>query len=282
MIKVVGVKFNHTCKIYYFDPENVEYKKGEGVIVETARGIEFGSVMIEPHNVCDDEVVMPLKPILRKATIQDEKKVEENEKKVSFAIENAQREADKLNLEMKIVDAEFPFDNSKVVIYFTAPSRIDFRELVKSLASILHQRIDLRQIGTRDETKILGGIAPCGRVCCCKSFLQDFKKVSIKMAKTQGLHLNPEKISGLCGRLMCCLEYENDYYAEVYGKMPKLGAKAKTPEGEGVVVSNDMLKLTSKVKITTEGGGEVYKDFPVDKLEFKKVKLEETNEEADL
>ncbi len=281
MIKVVGVKFNHTCKIYYFNPENVEYKKGEGVIVETARGVEYGKVMIEPHDVLDDEVVMPLKPIMRKATIQDEKNVEENEKKVSFAIESAQKEADKLNLEMKVVDAEFPFDNSKVIIYFTAPTRIDFRELVKSLASILHQRIDLRQIGTRDEAKILGGIAPCGRVCCCKSFLPDFKKVTIKMAKYQGLSLNPSKISGLCGRLMCCLEYESDLYKDAYFKMPKIGSEVITPDGKAIVIANNMLKLLVKTKTTLKDGTTTYNEYKLDEIKFNKQKIEEVKEEDD-
>ena len=171
---------------------------------------------------------------------------------------------------MKLIGCEFAFDGKKLVFYFTSDGRVDFRELVKVLAARFHLRIELRQIGIRDETKILGGIAPCGRTCCCSSCMSDFGKVSIKMAKTQGLHLNPGKISGLCGRLMCCLEYENDYYAEVYGKMPKVGGTVGTPEGQGVVVSNDMLKLISKVKITKGDGSEIYKDFPVDRLEFKK------------
>jgi cell fate regulator YaaT (PSP1 superfamily) len=173
---------------------------------------------------------------------------------------------------MKLVSCEYSFDGKKLVINFSADERVDFRELVKVLASHLHTRIELRQIGVRDETKLLGGIAPCGRECCCSCNISDFGKVSIKMAKNQGLHLNPTKISGLCGRLMCCLEYENDYYAEVYKKMPKLGGTVGTPEGEGVVVSNDMLKLICKVKISKGDGSEVYKDFPVDRLEFKRAK----------
>ena len=197
MVKIIGVKFNHSCKIYYFDPKDKEFKKGEGVIVDTVRGTEYGKVVVENREVPDDAIVQPLKPVTKKASKKDEEKIEENEKKIPWVIDVAQKEIEKCGLDMKIVDAEFPFDNSKIIIYFTAPSRID-----------------LRQIGTRDEAKLLGGLAPCGRVCCCKSFLPDFKKVTIKMAKNQGLSLNPAKISGLCGRLMCCLEYENEPYAE--------------------------------------------------------------------
>ena len=192
--------------------------------------------------------------------------------KIPEAMEFAQEKIQELNLDMKLIGCEYAFDGKKVVFYFTADGRIDFRELVKVLAARFHLRIELRQVGIRDETKILGGIAPCGRTCCCASCMSEFGKVSIKMAKNQGLHLNPSKISGLCGRLMCCLEYENEYYAEVYKKMPKLGGTVGTPEGTGVVVSNDMLKLISKVKISKEDGSEVYKDFPVDRLEFKRNK----------
>jgi cell fate regulator YaaT (PSP1 superfamily) len=173
---------------------------------------------------------------------------------------------------MKLIGCEFAFDGKKIVFFFTSDGRVDFRELVKVLAGKFKLRIELRQIGIRDETKILGGIAPCGRTCCCASCMSDFGKVSIKMAKNQGLHLNPGKISGLCGRLMCCLEYENDYYAEVYKKMPKVGGTVGTPEGNGIVVSNDMLKVISKVKITKGDGSEVYKDFPVSELDFKRAK----------
>ena len=279
MVKIVGVKFNHTCKIYYFDPKDIQFKKGEGVIVETVRGTEYGKVVIENKEVPDDTIVQPLKPVTKKASKKDEEKIEEHEKKIPWIIDVAQKEIEKCGLDMKIVDAEFPFDNSKIIIYFTAPSRIDFRDLVKSLATELHHRIDLRQIGTRDEAKLLGGLAPCGRVCCCKSFLPDFKKVTIKMAKNQGLSLNPAKISGLCGRLMCCLEYENDYYADACKKVPKLGGTVGTPEGEGVVISNDMLKMISKVKITKGDGSEVYKDFPVERLTFKKANKPEKDDD---
>ena len=272
MAKIIGVKFKNTAKIYYFAPANDTdvYEEKSGVVVETAKGLEFGTVVFGVKEVPDSEIVHPLKPVLRKATEKDIKTVKDNEKKIPDAMEYAENKIREMNLDMKLIGCEFAFDGKKLVFYFTSDGRVDFRELVKVLAARFHLRIELRQIGIRDETKILGGIAPCGRTCCCSSCMSDFGKVSIKMAKTQGLHLNPGKISGLCGRLMCCLEYENDYYAEVYGKMPKVGGTVGTPEGQGVVVSNDMLKLISKVKITKGDGSEIYKDFPVDRLEFKK------------
>ena len=271
MAKIVGVKFKNTAKVYYFAPAEgvVDYKKDSGVIVETAKGLEYATVVFGLKEVDDDQIVHPLKPILRKATEKDEKAVKENEKKIPEALEFANKKIEELKLTMKLIGCEYAFDGKKIVFYFTADGRVDFRELVKILAAQFHLRIELRQVGIRDETKILGGIAPCGRTCCCASCMPEFGKVTIKMAKTQGLHLNPGKISGLCGRLMCCLEYENDYYSEVYKKMPKVGGTVGTPEGEGVVIGNDMLKLTSKVKITKGDGSEVYKDFPVDRLDFK-------------
>ncbi len=278
MVKIVGVKFNHTCKIYYFSPNGLELFKGDGVIVETARGVEYGKVVIAPTEVDDSEIVSPLKPVTRKATKKDEETVKAHENKVPYIIEVATKEVEKCGLEMKIVDAEYPFDNSKIIIYFTAPNRIDFRELVKSLATVLKQRIDLRQIGTRDETKILGGIAPCGRVCCCKSFLPDFKKVTIKMAKNQGLSLNPAKISGLCGRLMCCLEYENEPYAEAYKKMPKVGSEVTTPDGKATVISNNMLKMLVKTKTVLKDGSLLYNEYKLEDVKFKKNKDVEEND----
>lgn len=274
MAKIIGVKFKNTAKIYYFSPAEgeTEYPEKTGVIVETAKGLEYGTVVFGLKEVKDSEIVHPLKPILRRATEKDEKKIRENEKKIPEAMEFANEKIQEMKLQMKLIGCEYAFDGKKIVFYFTSESRVDFRELVKVLAGKFHLRIELRQVGIRDETKILGGIAPCGRTCCCASCMSDFGKVSIKMAKNQGLHLNPGKISGLCGRLMCCLEYENDYYAEVYKKMPKVGGTVGTPEGEGVVISNDMLKLISKVKITKGDGSEVYKDFPVDRLNFKKAK----------
>ncbi len=280
MVKIVGVKFNHSCKIYYFDPQGENYVEGEGVIVDTARGTEYGVVAVAPKCVEESEIVSPLKPITRRATKKDAQRVEENEKKLPSIIETAKKEVEKCGLEMKITGAEFPFDNSKIIIYFTAPARIDFRDLVKSLAQALHHRIDLRQIGSRDEAKLLGGIAPCGRVCCCNSFLPDFKTVTIKMAKNQGLSLNPSKISGLCGRLMCCLEYENEPYAEAYKKMPKVGSEVQTPDGKATVISNNMLKMLVKTKTTMKDGTVTYKDYALDEIKFKNNKIKEPDEEV--
>lgn len=273
MAKIVGVKFKNTAKIYYFAPEEgVEYQEKTGVIVETAKGLEYGTVVMGVTDVPEEKIVHPLKPIIRKATEKDEKTIRDNEQKIPEALEFANKKIEEMKLNMKLVGCEYAFDGKKLAFFFTSDNRVDFRELVKVLASKFHVRIELRQIGIRDETKLLGGIAPCGRECCCASYLSDFAKVTIKMAKNQGLHLNPGKISGLCGRLMCCLEYENEYYAEACKKVPKLGGTVGTPEGDGVVISNDMLKMITKVKITKEDGSEVYKDFPVDRLKFKKAK----------
>ena len=258
MAKIVGVKFKNTSKIYYFAPTEEEYAENSGVVVETAKGLEYGVVAFGVKEVDDKDCVLPLKPIIRKANKRDMENMKRNEARVPE------------KLKMKLVGCEYSFDGTKVVFYFTADGRVDFRELVKDLASVFRIRIELRQVGIRDETKLIGGLAPCGRPCCCGSCMPDFRKVSIKMAKTQGLSLNPSKISGLCGRLMCCLEYESEYYGDAYKKMPKLGGKVTTPEGEGVVVSNNMLKLISKVKIVKNDGSEVYKDFPVGELKFKR------------
>lgn len=263
MAKIVGIKFNHSGKVYYFDPADVFYKKGEGVVVETARGLEFGKVSIEPKSVDDSEIVQPLKPIIRKANQRDYERVKVNEAKVYDAIKTVEKKIADHKLNMKLIDAEFTFDNTKVIFYFTAPGRIDFRELVKNLAATFHIRIELRQVGIRDETKILGGIAPCGRECCCKGAMTDFKKVTIKMAKMQGLSLNPTKISGLCGRLMCCLAYENEHYSETFKKMPKIGSEVKTPDGTGTVIANNMLKMLVRVKIERNDGSLLFKEYPL-------------------
>lgn len=283
MAKVVGVKFKNTAKVYYFAPanENEIYKEKEGVIVETAKGQELGEVVFGVKEVKDEEVVHPLKPIVRKTTEKDDRLMRENEKRIPEVMKFAAEKVEEHKLDMRLIKAEFSFDGKKLLIYFKAPERVDFRELVKDLAGHFHVRIELRQIGIRDETKLLGGIAPCGRACCCSGAMTDFGKVSVKMAKTQGLHLNPGKISGLCGRLMCCLEYENDYYAEVYKKMPKVGGTVISPEGEGIVVSNDMLKMITKVKIAKGDGSEVYKDFPVDRLEFRKGQQQKGKKDSD-
>lgn len=280
MAKIVGIKFAHAKKIYYFDPKEEFYKEGSGVIVETARGVEYGIVAIEPKDVDDSEVVQPLKPIVRRANNKDAERVKRNEARRPDAMKLANEKVLARGLNMKLVDCEFAFDGSKVVFYFTAVGRIDFRELVKDLASAFKLRIELRQIGTRDETKMLGGFGPCGRECCCASCLQDVKKVSIKMAKTQGLSLNPGKISGLCGRLMCCLEYENYHYSETYKKMPKIGSEVTTPEGKATVVSTNMLKDIVRVKF--DNNGELaYKDFELKVLKFKKAHKEDPDDVVD-
>ena len=283
MAKIIGVKFKNTAKIYYFAPANDKdvYKEDTGVIVETAKGVEYGTVVFGVKEVEDKEIVHPLKPVLRKATEKDEKRIAENQEKIPEAMAFALEKIKEQNLAMKLVGAEYSFDGKKLTYYFSADNRIDFRELVKVLAQKFHLRIELRQIGIRDETKLLGGIAPCGRTCCCASCLPDFGKVTIKMAKNQGLHLNPGKISGLCGRLMCCLEYENDYYEKACKKVPKVGGAVETPEGNGTVISNDMLKMITKVKISKPDGSEVYKDFPVDRLDWKKSNLPEKEEDSE-
>jgi len=264
MAKIVGIKFKHSGKVYYFEPTAKFYKKGSGVIVETARGVEYGKVVIEPKEVPDEEIVQPLKPILRPASDEDEARVKRNEEKVPSALKIANEKIVARDLKMKLIDAEFTFDNTKVVFYFTAAGRIDFRELVRDLASAFHIRIELRQVGIRDETRILGGIAPCGRVCCCASCMPDFRKVTIKMAKTQGLSLNPTKISGTCGRLMCCLKYEQDAYEELLDKVPNVGALVDTPMGRGTVISSQLLKGIVSVKMTSEDT--VVNDFKVDDI----------------
>lgn len=268
MSQIVGVRFKQVGKIYYFSPADIELSVGDGVIVETARGVEFGKVVIGPREELEDKIIKPLKPVIRKATQEDIDKVVRNNAKRSDALAICEEKIKKHNLEMKLVDAEYTFDGQKLIFYFTADGRIDFRELVKDLAAAFKVRIELRQIGIRDESKCIGGIAPCGRPCCCSQFLGDFEKVSIKMAKTQGLSLNPGKISGLCGRLMCCLAFENDHYAETAKLMPKVGAEVTTPDGKGVDIGNDMLKRIVKVKIT-KGDDTVIKDFPLNEIKFK-------------
>ena len=271
MQQIVGVKFRNAPKVYYFSPAaGEEYPRGSTVIVETAKGLESGTVVIPLKEVEDEKLTSALKPILRRATEKDLEKIRRGEERRPEAMKICRTQIEKHKLDMKLIDCEFTFDGTKVVFYFSAPTRVDFRDLVKDLAGEFHLRIELRQVGIRDETRILGGIAPCGRPCCCSCGMSDFKKVSIKMAKTQGLPLNPGKISGLCGRLMCCLEYENDYYAGVYKQMPKIGSEAVSPEGRGVVASVNMLTMQVKLKIETREGGLVYKDFPLSELQIKR------------
>lgn len=281
MVKVVVTKFRTGCKVYYFAPNEGEtYEKGMGVIVDTAKGQEYAIVVSPCREVDESEIVPPLRNIVRIANKKDLENIEKGEEKRAEAVHICKEKVIKHELPMKVLDCEFAFDMSKVIFYFTAEGRVDFRDLVRDLASIFHIRIELRQVGIRDETKILGGIAPCGRECCCAGCMPEFKKVSIKMAKNQGLSLNPGKISGLCGRLMCCLGYENYYYAEAYKKMPKIGSEVDTPDGKGTVVATNMLKMEVKIKIEQKDGLS-YKDFPVDKIRFKKNKNDQGDEKED-
>lgn len=247
MTKVVGVRFSDTGKMYYFDPKGFDIKNGQEIIVETANGLEFGKSSTGVKLVEDDEVVSPLKPVIRIATDEDRKKVEENKRKEKEAFEICNQKIQKHNLEMNLTNAEYSFDCSKVIFYFTADGRIDFRELVKDLASTLHTRIELRQIGVRDESKMLGGLGICGRPFCCSTFLDGFHSVTIKMAKDQGLSLAPGKISGTCGRLMCCLKYEQNSYEYLHKITPKVGTVVDCRHGRGTVV--DSAILTGKLKI---------------------------------
>lgn len=249
MAEVVGVRFKEVGKVYYFDPDGHQLKKGDRVIVETARGIECGEVAMDNRDVNDDEIVKPLKKLLRIATQEDLDIVAENKEKEKKAFEICEKKIAKHKIDMKLVDIEYTFDNSKILFYFTADGRVDFRELVKDLASVFHTRIELRQIGVRDESKMLGGIGICGRPFCCGSFLGDFQPVTVKMAKEQGLSLNPTKISGTCGRLMCCLKYEQDAYEHLLRITPKTGAIVDTPEGRGRVVDVNLLRGNLKVQL---------------------------------
>ncbi|SES40594.1 PSP1 domain-containing protein [Salipaludibacillus aurantiacus] len=253
MHQVVGVRFKKAGKIYYFSPGEFDIKLDDYVIVETARGVEFGKVVIGVKEVDEQDVVLPLKNVLRLATDKDKLIVEENKKESQKAFEVCLAKISEHNLEMKLVDAEYTFDRNKVLFYFTADGRIDFRELVKDLASVFRTRIELRQIGVRDEAKMLGGIGPCGRMLCCSTFLGDFEPVSIKMAKDQNLSLNPTKISGLCGRLMCCLKYENDMYETAKKELPDLNEKMETSLGKGKVVGLNMLERLVQIEIFESG-----------------------------
>lgn len=249
MAEVIGVRFKDGGKVYYFDPENHALKTDDTVIVETSRGIECGTVAIANKNVPDEEIVHPLKKLIRKATKEDFRRLQENKRKEKEALKICEQKIAEHGLEMKLVDVEYSFDNSKILFYFTADGRVDFRMLVKDLASVFRTRIELRQIGVRDESKMLGGLGICGRPFCCSSFLGDFHPVSIKMAKEQGLSLSPTKISGTCGRLMCCLKYEQDAYTDLLKRTPKVGAIVKTPLGRGLVVEVNLLTQILKVKM---------------------------------
>ncbi len=268
MKTVVGVKFSRAGKIYYFDPADKDIKAGDDAIVETARGIEYGNVVTGPKDVQDSEVVEPLKKVLRKATDDDKSNLEKNKRKETEAFDIAVERIQKHKLDMSLVDVEYTFDGNKIIFYFTADGRIDFRELVKELASVFKARIELRQIGVRDETKMIGGLATCGRPVCCNSFLGDFQSVSIKMAKEQNLSLSPTKISGLCGRLMCCLKYEQDYYEKMRKIMPKINKEVVTPDGKGIVLENNAITEKSRIKVALQDGSFEVKEYSVKQLRF--------------
>ena len=268
MIKVIGVRFRTAGKIYFFSPGGLELKAGDKVIVETARGVEFGSVVTGIKEVPDDQISQPLKPVIRIATQDDVRREAKNREKEKDAFKICQEKIRKHGLEMKLIDAEYTFDNNKVLFYFTADGRIDFRELVKDLASVFRTRIELRQIGVRDETKIRGGIGICGRPLCCHTYLTEFAPVSIKMAKEQNLSLNPTKISGVCGRLMCCLTNEEETYEELNSHLPSIGDYVTTPEKlKGEVQSVNVLRQT--VIVSLDNDEKEVRDYKVDELRFK-------------
>ncbi len=270
MTKIIGVRFRPAGKIYFFAPGKLDVKSGDKVIVETARGVEFGSVVTGPKDVPDEEITLSLKQVIRVATEEDRKKEEKNREKEKEAFDICLEKIRKHGLEMKLIDAEYTFDNNKVLFYFTADGRIDFRELVKDLASVFRTRIELRQIGVRDETKIRGGIGICGRGLCCHTYLSEFAPVSIKMAKEQNLSLNPSKISGVCGRLMCCLTNEEETYEELNSRLPSNGDFVTTPEGlKGDVQSVNVLRQLVKVIVTLDNDEKEIREYKASELKFK-------------
>ena len=269
MIKIIGVRFRNAGKIYYFDPKKLPIKKGDHVIVETARGIEYGSVVADAREVTDDQVVQPLKPVIRIANADDNARAQRNKEKEKEAFRICLEKIRKHKLEMKLIDTEYTFDNNKVLFYFTADGRIDFRELVKDLASVFKTRIELRQIGVRDETKVVGGVGICGRELCCHTFLSEFAPVSIKMAKEQNLSLNPTKISGVCGRLMCCLKNEEDTYEYLNSRLPGIGDRVIADDGlKGEVQSVSVLRQLVKVLVDVQDEKEL-REYKVEQLKFK-------------
>ena len=284
MAIIIGVRFKEVGKIYYFDPDNTQFNKGDHVIVETSRGVECGEVAMENRELADGEVNFPLKKILRKATEQDMQRVAENREKEGKAFDICVQKIKEHKLKMKLINVEYTFDNNKILFYFTADGRVDFRELVKDLAYVFRTRIELRQIGVRDEAKMLGGLGICGRPFCCKTFMGDFQPVSIKMAKEQGMSLNPVKISGTCGRLMCCLKYEQDAYTDLLKRTPKIGAIVNTPDGRGTVVDQNLITgiLTVSLQKSPNAAPHTYKtdqvtlikdgQIRVDKAEMERLK----------
>jgi len=276
MAEVIGVRFKEMGKVYYFDPSGKKLSMDDKVIVETSRGIECGEVAMENREVGDHTIVQPLRKLIRAATAQDLAKLIENQEKQESAFVECEKKILEHNLDMKLVEVEYTFDNSKILFYFTADGRVDFRDLVKDLAGMFRTRIELRQIGVRDEAKMLGGIGICGRPFCCGSFLNGFQPVSIKMAKEQGLSLNPVKISGTCGRLMCCLKYEQEAYLDLLHTTPKVNAVVSTPDGKGVVIDQNLLtrKLTVRLDKDPQAAPQVYKVSDVKLIKDGKVKVD--------
>ncbi|MBO7289724.1 MAG: stage 0 sporulation family protein [Clostridia bacterium] len=281
MIEVAGIRFKKVGKIYYFSPDGLKLKSGDHVIVETSRGIEYGTVVIPSKNVTDDEIVPPLKKILRIATPEDDKQIEINKEKEKEAMKLCQEKIQKHNLEMKLIDVEYTFDHNKVLFYFSADGRIDFRELVRDLAGVFKTRIELRQIGVRDEAKMMGGLGICGRQLCCSLFLSDFDPVSIKMAKEQNLSLNPTKISGTCGRLMCCLKNEQAAYEDIIKTIPGVGSVVETADGKGSVTAVSVLK--GILTVAVENGDEKrLKDYKVEDVKIIKKATVKNDEKVDM
>lgn len=281
MITVVGVRFKKAGKIYYFDPDELNINKDDHVVVETARGIEFGHVTVGLKEVTEEEIVAPLKKVLRVAEEEDFIIHQTNKEKAIEAFSICEKKIGDHGLEMKLVDVEYTFDNNKVIFYFTADGRVDFRELVKDLAAIFKTRIELRQIGVRDEAKMIGGLGPCGKPVCCTTFLGEFEPVSIRMAKDQSLSLNPTKISGLCGRLMCCLKYEHQVYEKILETMPTIGTIAITPEGRGTIVATYTLLQMVKIKVRLEDDTEEVFNYKIDEIIMTKEKDPKYNSEGE-
>ncbi len=280
MTKVIGVRFRTAGKIYYFGPKDIEFKRSDHVIVETARGVEYGTVVLPNMEVEDGKVTQPLKNVIRKATKDDEEREKRNREKEKDAYKICQEKIIKHGLEMKLINAEYTFDNNKVLFYFTADGRVDFRELVKDLAGVFRTRIELRQVGVRDETKILGGMGICGRPLCCHTYLSDFAPVSIKMAKEQSLSLNPAKISGICGRLMCCLQNEAQVYEELNRKLPRVGEIVTTPDGlKGEVRETNVLKQMVRVVVEVDDEKEL-REYPTSELKFKQKHKKERDDDT--
>ena len=281
MVKIIGVRFRKAGKIYFFSPADYDIKQGQHVIVETARGIEYGSVVMGPREVEESQVVQPLKSVIRISTAEDDEQEQKNKEKEKKAAQICLEKIKKHGLDMKLIGTEYTFDNNKVLFYFTADGRIDFRELVKDLASVFKTRIELRQIGVRDETKVLGGISICGRPLCCNSYLSDFVPVSIQMAKEQNLSLNPSKISGVCGRLMCCLKNEEEAYEYLNSKLPDLGESVTTVDGfKGEVTSVNVLKQLVKVVVDVNDEKEI-REYNVSDLKFRKKKKRDNDKIQD-